>query len=429
MDKVSSLLLSGLDLETKARPDLSPEYQGLFMTHEYCRSVYLVMLMELPADWIVEFWSKHPIEWMEGRLGLADVLRYLWKRSQRAPLYWNCRVAGSVEPFFVSKGVFNANFTRKMMYRVNSSTYVPGKRILAWFYPLMGAAYNVFDARDMVFKLCTVFSENIWPGHLHRRVKRIELDGWIHSFLAYIPDRSYANRIETNFDYLAGEQIKASPKIFGLPPFEHIDYLADIRPPQRVLWQGELQTVGDVVLLDGARFGRKIGFAAFLESHGLDLEEFDPPDSETVLVENDYYCPFRKRIVIYGGCVYGAPMYLTRVRHLKRPTMGKNYLASLIADADIDNDPLESELEKKHLEILRGLETRSVFAYNAKDESISLDGRHFVKNVPAKILGKILSEYSKTGRQEFEYRESKMDSGISAPIRIVEKISPPGTSN
>jgi hypothetical protein len=36
-----------------------------------------------------------------------------------------------------------------MMYRVNGSTYVPGKRILSWFYPLMGAAYNIFDARDM----------------------------------------------------------------------------------------------------------------------------------------------------------------------------------------------------------------------------------------------------------------------------------------
>jgi adenylate cyclase len=41
------------------------------------------------------------------------------------------------------------------------------------------------------------------------------------------------------------------------------------------------------------------------------------------------------------------------------------------------------------------------------DESITLNGQHFTKNVPAKILKYLLDSHLREGKSEFEYRELK----------------------
>jgi hypothetical protein len=170
---------------------------------------------------------------------------------------------------------------------------------------------------------------------------------------------------------------------------------------------------GDGFFLDGERIGHRSDFRSFLDAHGLDLSKFDPPDAEVILIDKDVYCPLRKRIVLYAGCVYGAPLYTTRICHVKRPMRDKNLLSNLIADAGQEVDLFESELEGKHLAVAARAEPKSVFVYRHADQSLSLNGRHFLKNVPAKILNKILAAYTLKGRREFEYRDFKRDFEIS----------------
>lgn len=392
---------------------LTPAYKSIMMSHDYCRSVYMVMLMDFPEEWVTEFWAKHPVVLPDRTIKGAALLRFLWSQNEKIPLYWDCEIANAVEPFLVSKGKFGYDFTARMLYRNNSSSYIPGKKILSWFYPFMNAAYNLFDARDMVFKLIPVFSESIWRTHLHRRVKRIEADGWVQSYMVYITDTTFENRGHFNFDWLAGAQIKAAPKVFGFDPFEKVEYLTDSRRVQDVLWTGNPAMEDSNFVLDGERIGHATTFNAILKTHKLNLAKFRPPDTDVILMEKDIYCPLRKRIVLYAGCAYGAPLYTTRVHHQKRPVKNKNLLASLVADAGREVDLFESELEKKHLAGMARMEARSTFVYYPADQSLSLNGKHFLKNVPAKILNKILMAYTREGKQEFEYRDFKRDFDIS----------------
>lgn len=56
--------------------------------------------------------------------------------------------------------------------------------------------------------------------------------------------------------------------------------------------------------------------------------------------------------------------------------------------------------------------------YYTDSDSISVNGKHVMRNVPAKILRNILSEYTTTGREEFENREFKRDTSICMdPLR------------
>lgn len=50
--------------------------------------------------------------------------------------------------------------------------------------------------------------------------------------------------------------------------------------------------------------------------------------------------------------------------------------------------------------------------YYTDFDSISVNGKYVMRNVPAKILRNILSEYTTTGREEFENREFKRDTSI-----------------
>jgi hypothetical protein len=401
------------DYRATAR-ELSEGYKKVMMTHEYCRSMYLVMLNDFPLEWIAEFWNAHPLVLPGRKLEGPALLRFLWDRKGQVPVHWDCEVANAVEPFVVSKDLVGFDFTKRMLYRNNSGSYIPGRKILSWFYPVMSTAFSVLDGRDMVFKLCTVYSERIWQGHLHRRVKRVELGGWIESWMAYIPDRTFRDRIEFNFDYLAGDQIQSAPKVFRLPAFEEISYMADLRTPERVLWTGCAEMRGDALYIDGERYGHATTFHGFTASNGLDLGEFSPPDGEVILMEKEYRCPERRRAVLHAGCAYGAPLYLTRIRHRKTPDKASNLLGDLIADSELEEEDLfESELRKRHLELVGRMEAKAVFAYDAGTQSMSLNGKHFLKNVPAVILQRILIAYTTGGKHEFEYREFKNDFEIS----------------
>jgi hypothetical protein len=56
--------------------------------------------------------------------------------------------------------------------------------------------------------------------------------------------------------------------------------------------------------------------------------------------------------------------------------------------------------------------------YYKSDDSISVNSKHLMRNVPARILRNLLREYTATGREEYENREFKRDSAICMdPLR------------
>jgi hypothetical protein len=105
--------------------------------------------------------------------------------------------------------------------------------------------------------------------------------------------------------------------------------------------------------------------------------------------------------------VYGAPFYLHTVEHRKLKHLTKVLLSSIIADLVREDEVRKDDLEAKHLALLASLSGTLELRYFPADESLTLNGNHFTKGIPAKILKYLVEAYLQEGRRDFEYRDLK----------------------
>jgi hypothetical protein len=385
------------------------------MRHDFKRAFYRAMLSEFEIEEVKEFFAQVPLTIDDKEFNLDEVFALLWQEKAKVPFAWDCATDNALEPFLIAKGRRMDAFMNRILWLNNKSSVMPGKVLLSWFYPKLETLFNAPDARDLMVPLLTLHNENWMPNVTSQRVKRWEEGEWIKSAMVFIHDSTYSERLDWDFDIIAGPQLLASPGTLGLPHFEKHIMLGDTRHVERILWRKEDQSeyVEDNFLIGGEVYGRRMPFKMFYEKSDLDLEKFKPPNLEVTVMEKDYFCPVRSRVVLYKDCAYGAPFYLHCLAYRKKNSFQKDLLKTIVSDLVREDELDFDDLEVKHKALMALVTAKSEFQYFESDESMNFNGSNFIKGISAKILKYLLEAYLNEGRIEFEYRELKRQFDIT----------------
>ncbi len=93
-----------------------------------------------------------------------------------------------------------------------------------------------------------------------------------------------------------------------------------------------------------------------------------------------------------------------------------SYVAMAIENIQMQVDAESSLAEHNIHPIAKSQHTKKInVAYYPEDECIFLDGEYLIRNIPAKVLWKLLQQYSVEGKNEFTNRELRMDKALQLP--------------
>lgn len=364
-----------------------------------------------------EFWVGHPLELPDRILSGAELHQHIWDEQGLSPLEYQLRVIESVETFCLQRDIDFVPFLEKNVFGLHSGTFLSPKGTLSLVGKFLIQLTRSRDVRRTVLELLEPSNRMISPKTLARLAKVDEAQGKFVAWILQVQDLAFQGRFPGyDAETWLGMQLRHSPNRIGAASFDEVECLCQVRGAQEII---ESIPRGTRFQDLGIRGGvaetppvRKVGFFEWCREMGVPPESIhEVPDHVVELVEQDVFCPVRKRRVIRGGSVLKAKCYLMRVKWGGIPSIPvESGLARLIRDVMGEDGPSEMDRASAlHEQLIQQFRQRLSFMYHTQDETISCNGEHLLRGVPAKILHKVLMSHTVTGRTVFEHREFRRD--------------------
>jgi hypothetical protein len=381
------------------------------------RALHSGLLLVGGTEMAREFWVGHPLELPEQILTGAELHQHIWDEQGLSPLEYHLRVVESVEAFCLHREIDFIPFLEKNVFGLHSGTFLSPKGTLSLVGKFLIQLTRSRDVRRTVLELLEPSNRMISPKTVARLARVDEVQGRFVAWVLQLQDFSFQDRFPGyDADSWLGMQLRHSPNRIGVASFDEAECWCQVRSTQEVF---EAVPRGYRLMDPALRVGaaempmvRKIGFFEWCRSMAISPEDVhEVPDHEVELVEQDVVCPIRKRMVIRGGSILKSKCYLMRVKWGGIPsTPVESGLARLIRDVMGEEGPSEMDRASAlHEQLIQQFRQRLQFVYHKQDETISCNGEHLLRGVPAKILHKVLMSHTVTGRTVFEHREFRRD--------------------
>jgi hypothetical protein len=376
------------------------------------------LLLAGGPDLAREFWLGHPMESSEAPLAGAELFEYLWREQAMSPLDYQLRVLDSVEAFCLHHELDFLPFLHERVFKLHKGTALSAKTCLALVGRLLFELIRTRDLHRTILEVLEPTMRMVAPGLLTRLIRYAKTEECSEGWILQIHDPACSRR-HPGYDAETwlGIQLQQSPVRLGGRPFDQVDSFCDVRDISHVL---EAVPKGlhpvrreEGWNLDGRAISRTTSFHEWVRRRGLDPAVFpEIPDHPVQEALEDVECPARHRRVLRQGAVYGSLCYILRLSWSDRPSHQpvEDGLSELIRDAmgEGGDSPMELATER-HEELLRQFRQKLSFVYHRQDSTMSCNGEHLVRGVPAKILQKVLMAHTLAGRTVFEHREFRRD--------------------
>lgn len=356
------------------------------------------------------------METSDGSISGVELYRHIWKEQAWSPLEYQLRVMESVEAFCLYHNIDFMRFIREKVFSLQSGTVLSPRGSLV----LVGNfLFQLVRTRDIYRTMLEVLDDStriLAPMTTTKLVGVDVLPGFNRGWILHVHDQSFSRSIPgCDCDIWLGTQLELIPQRIGLTPYPFVYCHGEVREIPTILGavhRGLHPTLqGDCWYLDGTPISRPARFHRWLSEIGFSSPETaSVPDHDIQVALQDIECPVRKRVVIRAGRAYGAHGYIVEMRWKKGIGLPvEQGISRLIHSAMADDLDVMDLACQRHEDLLLQYRQRLCFVFHHQDETISCNGEHLLRGVPAKILQKVLMAHTLTGRSSFENREFRRD--------------------
>jgi len=305
-------------------------------------------------------------------------------------------------------------FVQRIIDRCAAFEGVPARSVLRSYLPYISQFYSTQDVRQ----LCLDIIPKRYPllkdsKFLHRDV----VDGNRKEFFSFRFDTP--GMLVTNPMRWFNGLVRLGPILLDTAPYETMVFKASQTSFVEALEGRATAEKGDdgLVYVGGKPVGKNMSFGDCLKENGLKWDEAAEEKMTCVKALEDVIDEKVGAVLIHKGCYYGAPASIVFFDYKADVVVPEpfNRLMSAVVKQEFDS---WQPIQKAQEQLLEALNDSVTVIYYKSDDSISVNSKHLMRNVPARILRNLLREYTATGREEYENREFKRDPAICMdPLR------------
>jgi hypothetical protein len=396
-----------------------PKKSDYFVSNAVIRYYYGSMLLEFSIEDVREFFQGLPLTIDGKQLTERELFNFIWDEKKRTPLNFINGLFTAIEPFCIKKGIDCSEFVhktfKKNLWGTTGTLLTFLERVGKLLLPI--ADFKVVFSKNMhviAKKICSVN---------YQRCIRVEKkqDGTLKMMYAFACDYSFQRSFKPYFEmeFSFAPQHKYLPCRFGDTSFDGYEINAELPGVDDLIDSKSGPRIHDGIFSIGRhRLGHTERFFEYLKNNAITLIGLDYcPDIEVVMMEEGYYCPVRKRVVLKKGCIYGAPVALMTFWY--KPKDAKLRFNPLVKIADELLKPEQTvfwQVKQKHEALLRSLSPKIVVEYTPATSSVFCNKRFVTSGTQGKILHRIVKSYVDEGRTEFQRREFVIDRDLISTV-------------
>lgn len=338
----------------------------------------------------------------------------IWFEEGSVPLFMHRSWIDGLVQWLYSRGISPNQFLKNMMEHFEKSEAIPSRPLLRSYLPYVSQFYATKDARRLCLE-CLPLRQSFLNQARLISGKETKTDRTDFVIMSCKDEECLA----TNYMPWINMVIRYSPIFLNLPAYENVQLCASQNSAMMSL---DGRAIADInsekkITVNGEVVGKIVKFNECLERYGIPWENPYEKELECVHIEKDVLDSKTGNVLLYKDCYYGTPANVTMVNYKTGITI-QDPFAKLMASVVRQEFDVWKPIQKAHENLLGALNDSVTVIYYNSDDSIAVNSKHLMRNVPARILRKILREYSQTGREEYENREFKRDADICMdPLR------------
>lgn len=376
------------------------------VTNILLRMVHIEMLSSYQTrdimDFIHSFDKYDSSEWDQ-----------IWFEEGQLPISTHRIWIDGLVRWFNIRGINTTKFLDTMVKRLEKSEIIPARPILRSYLGFVSQFYTCSDIRELCLQLLPKRQAFLSNATV---IKGKDKGATRNDFV--VMKCKDEERLATNYMPWINFIIQNSPIFLNAPAFEDVSLCASQNSAVLTLdGRATVDIDGKIVSVNGKAIGEVVPFADCLKRNEISWDNDYEQTMECVHIKENFVDEKTGVTLLYKDCYYGAPVNISNVTY-KTGVKVEDPMAKLLSSVVRQEFDVWKPLQHAHEDLLGALNDSVSVIYYKSDDSISVNTKHLMRNVPARILRNILREYSTTGREEYENREFKRDPEICMdPLR------------